>query len=181
MTRIFAVSLVTIAFWSAFCPAFSQQSAEHVVKKPYVTITGANSKIEAREYHRVVNKEQWTALWLRHLGRGDQEKYSLYYNREGVPLVDFESCMIIAVFQGRAWNSAGLKAHSLVELDDRIVFRFDDKCYQTGPKGDRVAVFGFFVVPKSTKLFILEENIQRIIARTPKWKEQHRFEALQSE
>jgi hypothetical protein len=68
--------------------------------------------------------------------------------------------MVIAVFQGSGVNNAGLKAVALLEEKDRIVFRFENKGYQTagrGSGGQQVTVYGFFVLPRSSKTVVLEE------------------------
>ena len=62
-----------------------------------------------------------------------------------------------------------------------MVLRFEDKGYQTmsrvgeGHHGNQVTVYGFFVLPRSSKTVVLEENVQNIIGEKPVWKEQIRL------
>jgi hypothetical protein len=84
--------------------------------------------------------------------------------------------MVVAVFQGNDVNSAGLKAVAILEEKDRLVLRFQNKSYQTMgygqvDEGERVTVYGFFVLPRSSKTVVLEENVQNIIGQPPVWKE----------
>lgn len=76
-------------------------------------------------------------------------------------------------------NSAGLTAVSATETGGRVTFRYDDKSYQTGGPdggGERVAAWGFFILPRSSKTLLVEENVQRLTGRDPDWKERARFE-----
>lgn len=78
--------------------------------------------------------------------------------------------MVLAIFRGRGWNSAGVRAISIVEEQGRIVFRFHDKSYQTdGPdgRGKQGTAYAFFVIPRSTKAVVLEENVQGLIGKPP--------------
>jgi len=145
--------------------------------QPYVTLAGAASSIATREYHRITTREELVKVWSRHVG-ADPARHDEFYNPAGVPDVDFTRCMVIAVFGGECFNSAGIYPVSVAEEADPLVLRFDHRSYQTGPKGRRATPFGFFFVPRSTKKLRLEENVQNIIGEPPVWKERARFDAL---
>lgn len=148
---------------------------------PCVALTGADSHVSERGYFRITTLKDWTRIWQEHKGLKQNEEYDVYSDPAGLPLVDFERFMVIAVFQGRSWNSAGLRAVSIVEEQERIVFRFDDKSYQTaGPDGGgkQVSAYGFFVIARSTKAVVLEENVQGLIGKAPVWKERITFPKL---
>ena len=141
---------------------------------PYVTITGADSHVTQRGCFRVMSEDQWIKTWQRHKGAKETQNYDLYYNPLGLPYVDFGQCMVIAIFQGRGWNSAGLKVVAILEEKDRTVLRFQDKSYQTegpGGGGEQVTVYGFFVLPRSGKTVVVEEDVQRYLGQPPVWKE----------
>jgi len=144
--------------------------------RPLVTLTGTDSHVTACSYHRVASEDEWIKIWQWHKGEKESKDYDLFYNPLGLPSIDFEKCMVITVFQGSGVNSAGLKVVALLEERDRIVLRFEDKRYQTmvyGPRdeGDKVTVYGFFVLPRSSKKVVLEENVQNYIGQPPVWKE----------
>ena len=148
---------------------------------PCVALSGADSEVAAAECHRVTNLADWAALWLKHLGRAGSGKYDLYYDKLGLPLVDFDRYMVMAIFEGQTWNCAGLTAVSIEENPDRVVLRFVRKSYQTlGPDGGgrKVTPYGFFVVPRSTKRFVIEEDVHGLIGGAPEWKERATFPAL---
>ena len=140
--------------------------------RPYVSWSGAHSKFAERLCLRVTTTEDWAKLWERHAGKGAD-----------VPVVDFGRCMVIAAFQGKAWNSDGVKATSITEEVGRILVRLDERGYQTGGSGPdggavRVTAYGLFVVPRSAKMVVVEENVQNLLGHPAVWKERKRFGAL---
>jgi len=146
--------------------------------KPCVTLTGADSRVAERGYHRITSMKEWVNVWRKHKGDPGGGEYNHYYNPLGIPAVDFDRYMVVAVFQGAGMNSAGLDAFWLSQDEDRIVFRFKDKSYQTsGPDGGGkpVTVYGFFVLPRLSQPVILEENVQGLIGKPPVWKERITF------
>jgi hypothetical protein len=154
--------------------AAAQEAGE---RKPLVTLAGAESKIGEKEYDRITTHDELVKVWLRHVG-ADPARHDDFYNEAGVPDVDFERCMVVAVFGGRCINSAGIYAVGVAEEADRVLLRFDHRSFQSGPEGKRATPFGFFVVPRSSKALVLEENVQRLIGGKPEWKERARFDAL---
>jgi hypothetical protein len=159
------------------CIAAEQAPAVNGVK-PCVTLTGADSRVAERGYHRITSMNEWVDLWRKHKGDSGGGEYNHYYNPLGLPAVDFDRYMVIAVFQGVGMNSAGLDAFCLSPDEDRLVLRFNDKSYQTsGPDGGgkSVSVYGFFVLPRSSSPVILEENVQGLIGKPPVWKERITF------
>ena len=143
--------------------------------RPLVTLTGTDSHVKEPSYHRIASEKEWIKIWQRHKGVKESKDYDLYYNPLGLPNINFEKCMVIAVFQGNGWNSAGLRTVALLEKKDRIVLRFEENGYQTGGPGGggkQVAVYGFFVLPRSEKTVVVQEQ-QRNLNRnaTPSWQE----------
>ena len=155
---------------------------------PHVVITGADSKVRKSGYHRILDRQEWTKVWLRNLGQeqrysgrsGEESSYSYLHDPAGVPVVNFEDCMVIAVFEGAGFNCSGLSADALIERDDAVVLRYQPKGYQTGPEGVPVSVYGFFVVPRSARAVVLEEGVVERIGQKPKWQERKRFASLPS-
>ena len=150
--------------------SFAEQPAEKVTK-PCVVISGADSHVKKPRYLRITSSKEWVKVWEEH----KEEEPNID--------IDFDRFMVIAVFQGESVNSASLKCDSVVEKNEKILFRFDDISYQTmgpGPDGgaQKVTVYGFFILPRSPKPVVLEENVQRYLGQRPEWKEQSRFPKL---
>ena len=142
---------------------------------PLVTLTGTDSHVKERSYYRITSEKEWIKIWQRHKGVKESKDYDLFYNPLGLPEINFDKCMVIAVFQDSGSNSAGLRTTAINEEKDRIVFRFMSKFYQTagpGGGGEQVAVYGFFVLPRSDKTVVLQEE-HRSLNRNipPSWQE----------
>ncbi len=151
--------------------AWAAEDNEKTSRKPSVTFTGDDSRVSERAFHRIVSLDDWAKVWVQHTGQNEVQyknwdnHYDDFYNPLKLPLVDFENYMVIAIFQGSSWNNAGLNAVSISEKADGISFRFEDKPYSTeGPDGGgkKVNVYGFFVIPRSTKPITLEEKVLRM-------------------
>lgn len=146
--------------------------------RPLVSWSGWDSRITQREYHRVMDAESWARLWQQHAGPAPRDATGA----PQIPTVSFEACMVIAIFAGTGVNSSGIEIISITEDERRLRIRFDQRSYQTmsaGPedRGRQVSDYGIFVLPRSGKEVVLEENVQRLIGEPPNWKERHRFAA----
>jgi hypothetical protein len=141
-------------------------------------MTGADSLIREREYLRVTTMAEWAAVWQRHKGEDPDKEYDFYYDPLGLPLVDFDRYMVIAIFQGSGWNRAGVVVDSINEEPDRTVLRFRDKTYQTEGSdggGQVTTPYGFFVIPRAPKALVLEEGVRRYTNDPPEWRERITF------
>jgi hypothetical protein len=154
--------------------------------KPLASFDGAHSGIDEQTYERITAAKEFQDLYMKHLGE-DPEKFDAFYNPHGVPIIDFERCMVVAVFRGMKVNSAGVEVKSVTEDADRIVLRFADRSFQTrgedssGGGGSRsVTPYGMFVLPRSDKEIVLEREIRNAMRRPSKWKEVARIPALKS-
>ena len=136
--------------------------------KPLVSLMGRTSKVTKPGYHRVESAKAWDALWLRHQ-TGKPEP------GDGVPndflhgAVDFNRCMVVAVFQGKGINCSGFEVHTVSEAKDRLVVRVEGQYYQTGEGAAATAAWGAFILPRSAKPIVIELDTRLLIADTPKW------------
>jgi hypothetical protein len=168
MKRTFVFLAIVAIYLVGIRYSLGEDSVEQV-KRPLVTLTGTDSHVKECSYHRITSEDEWIKIWQRHTGPRESKDFIPL----GFPIIDFEKCMVIAVFQGNGWNSSGLKTILVKEGKDDIVFRFEDMHYQTmgpGGGGERVTVYGFFVLPRSDKTVVLEENQQIYLGEPPVWK-----------
>jgi hypothetical protein len=175
---------------AALCAAPSPAPAATLA--PLVTLTGASSHVTEARCLRITTTDEWTATWLEHVGAPPKPKYDLHFNTAGLPVVDFERCMVIAVFDGATGNTAGVSAFSgpLVDpaaevktptADGDDVLRLSWHGYQTtGPDGGGVAVtpFGFFVVPRSSAPLVVQDREMPLGGGHGRIVERARFPAL---
>ncbi len=154
--------------------------APAVHKRALVMLTGAHSKAK-RAIELARTEPHFIKLWQRHLGEKETGNPLSIYNPLGVPTVDFDRCMVLTLFGGDSWNSAGYYVDSIFERDGNLVVRYDDRSYQTSGKdggGEKVSPYGFIVLEKSSKKIVLEKNVQGLIRGEPIWKETASFPAL---
>lgn len=146
--------------------------------KPLVGWSGARSGVDDKQILRITSAQQWADVWSRHVGE------KLEKNRFGqaqAPEIDFDVCMVVAIFEGRTWNSDGLRLEPITEDDDHILLRFGHLSYQTfGPDGGgvRVTPFGIYVLPRSAKPLVVEKDTNNLIGKPPVWTQIVRFEKL---
>ncbi len=175
---VVAVGLTIAALSVAAMPAPSQAGIGWTEPKPIVAWAGSYSAIEQRQYQRITESKDWATLWTEH--QGDRiERDS--YGQAVVPIIDFETNMVLAIFRGNAWNIRSESLLDFSELENNIRIRFDARTYQTdGPAEDKdyTSAYGIWVLPRSTKSITLIENVQGLIGGPPKWKTQHTFGAL---
>jgi hypothetical protein len=153
---------------------------ENGATKPLVSFSGSRSKINEPSYQLITSAKDWTNLWLRHTGTAAAEKYDDFYNPAGVPEVNFDKCMVIAVFSGKSKNIAGIEVASYTENDGQIKLRIREKGYQTGgppgaDNGDNVTPYGLFVVNRTPGMVVIEQDVQNYKGQPPIWKEVARF------
>lgn len=167
----------------SIAPAEEVPAAKQI--KPCVEINGADSHLAIRRYFRITSNELWTRVWQIHHGMKLTDPQNQRHHPLTFPTIDFDNYMVIGIFQGEGKNCTGLTAFSISEEDTRIVFRYDENSYQTigpvGEEGDTVTAYGFFVLPRSSKPVVIEENVQRYLGKPPIWKERITFPKLLSE
>ena len=143
----------------------------------FVVLSGDDSAVTEEQLLRVTDDEAWTDLWRRHRGLPTDKPYNRYYDAATCPLVDFESCMVIALLRGDTTNCAGLR---LVEVDDdgrRLRLRVKAKSYQTmaasidpeDMQGDAVRPYAFVVLPRSDLPVQVEFDRSGLGQREPRW------------
>jgi hypothetical protein len=156
-----------------------QMAAADGALMPCVSFKGPHSAIRKRRCVRITDRESWEALWKEHRGE------ALETNKLGrpvIPVIDFDRCMVIAIFRGESWNCNGEYVVSVEDRGRDVLLRFDSHSFQTcGPDGGgvRVEPYGIFVLPRTAKPIVIEENVQGMIGRPPNWKVQWAFEAIE--
>lgn len=144
---------------------------------PYVTWWGPDSAVKEPTFVKVTSADAWTSLWEKHTG-GPLKRDNIQ-RPVGLPTVDFDQCMVVAIFNGRRHNTNGVIIESIVEMGDRIVVHYDESTYQVAyglgagekpPAIPELHPFGIFVLPKSDKPIEIEENVQGMKNEPAKWK-----------
>lgn len=169
LTVLFAVAATT----TALSPQHDAPNSAAIGEEPLIAFRGAHSAIADQRFLCLTNPVQWKELWVEHQG---DELNRTVQGSPICPTIDFDRCLVIAVFRGDSWNCDGEFVHSIADREDDVLIRFDSQTYQTMKEGNRVTPFGIWVLPRTSKPIVLEENVQGILGKPPIWKEQARFE-----
>ncbi|MBL9078339.1 MAG: hypothetical protein JNL08_12590 [Planctomycetes bacterium] len=165
---------------ASFAPQQPQRAGAAPIV-PAVALSGARSAVTESGYHRLRSAADLARVWLAHRGEpAPQGDYGWFYNRAGVPEVDFAGFEVVAIFGGTTWNSAGFAVEAIDDTPEQRRIRFDHKHYQTaGVDGDgggkRATPFGFFVLPRTDLPLVLEEDVQGLIGQPPEWQQRARL------
>jgi hypothetical protein len=146
---------------------------------PAVAWMGAHSRIAQERFARVSTPETWADLWHEHTGEGKRLRDAVYALE---PEIDFARFEVVAFFRGPSINTDGERVVEIDQGADRVRIRFNSMGYQTmsldgRDDGVRVEPFGIWVIDRTGKPIVVEENVQSIIGQPPVWKERHRFDA----
>jgi hypothetical protein len=171
-------NLALITVFCALAAGEEEAGKPPMALAPYVAFRGAGSAVTKPRYVRIDGAEAWKKLWLEHAGVA-AEKHNDYYNGGGVPDVDFERCMVIAIFPGEVTNSAGVDLVSVEDRHSSLRVRFRQRWFQTaGTDGgaERARPFGIFVVPRRVIYMVVEDDVQNLIGGDAVWKERAKLD-----
>jgi hypothetical protein len=127
------------------------EAREMRIYKPFVVLAGAHSRIDKAEHHRITKQADLEKLWLRHAGKGE---------RAAVPVVDFDRCMIIAVFGGKRPSIAGLYPHFIADGISTVVnVAYASRPAAEAPKQAATTPFGWFIVERWTDRVTVKEFV----------------------
>ena len=135
---------------------------------PCLLLTGANSAVREARVELVSTSEDWARLWLEHRGAPPVERYDLFLNKAGLPVVDFETHVVVAVFVGETANVAGLRVEAVEpgEASDHATLRYASNSYQTLGESEPARPFGFFVLPRGDRPLVVEEQLYSMVGPT---------------
>jgi hypothetical protein len=162
---LFLLCAIGLAFVSSPPNA---QAATYKGNQPLLALTGRKSKVLAPGYHRIETAEAWKALWMRHQ-TGKSKPDTAPENLHHVD-VDFDRCIVIAVFQGDGSSCEGYEVDSIQESASRILVRVRAHHVQTGQGYVHESeAWGVFVIPRSRKPVVVELDTRSLIRSPPKW------------
>ncbi len=147
------VLISTLSLCQSLAAADTHDSS--AVSSPLAVLSDNHSHISKAGYHRIGSAAEWKKMWLEHLGLKEDTIYRTAME------VDFDRCMVIAIFGGDTENSCGFRVESVREKENTIVVEFANIGYQTGGPdggGDRVTPYVFIVLPRSQKVVVLDET-----------------------
>jgi hypothetical protein len=145
-----------------------------------ISWSGSTSAVAKGRIERVSDQARWDAVRKEHCGP------RIELNALGfpvVPTIDFERFEVICGFSGTRVNLYQWSIDSVQDLGEVVRVRFDQVGFQTASfdgqpdKGVTTSAYGFFVVPRTAKEIVMEENTQGRINGPPVWTERVRLAA----
>jgi hypothetical protein len=149
--------------------------------KPVVVFSGTDSAVEKRSYVRCLSEKELNAVWSKLCGK-DWKKWR-------TPRVDFESQMVVVIFNGNDGSDSGVEVPEVVEASNHLKINFRVLYYQTGVRESVDGVllpipdfstrsYAIVVTPRTAKEVVFEEDINNVSGAPPKWKEVARLPAV---
>jgi hypothetical protein len=114
---------------------------------PCVVLTGSDSAIHEERCLRVTSEDEWVALWLEHRKYPPKPDYSFYFNSAKVPVIDFATHEVLALFLGDR-QAYSVACKGLERDGDVLTLRFESASYSVVGKPVAKTPFGFFVLPR---------------------------------
>ncbi len=92
--------------------------------------------------------------------------------------IDFTKHVALVVSAGDSVNCSGFGCAEAYEDDRRVLVRMSARTFQTDGRGMRTRPWGIFVLPRATKTYVLERNVQGYIGGPAIWQETFRADQL---
>jgi hypothetical protein len=155
--------------------------------KPVMVWAGTDGNEPKESFDRCSSQKEWEAVWHKHQGRDERAN-----GLTGLEF-DFDSYMVIAVFQGKSLKNFGVQVFSVLEEKDCIRVQFRPPTWQTGfslqedgpdkkKESDEMKYdaqsFAIIVLPKSRKAIVFDEDVRSLIDAPPIWKERAKLSVL---
>lgn len=166
-----ATSAVALALLIWPSTAATDEPALPSGRTALVVLSSKDSHIREQGLRRISSAKEWRNLWLEHVG----DKYDTIH-RPSME-IDFEQCMVIAIFGGDTYASWGYRVEEVRENESAVFLRYSNISYQTGytvgenaeePAGTHDATpFAFVVLRKSKKLVVVEETTHTMDGKHP--------------
>src|SRR4051812_40690109 len=109
---LFSIVILVGALLSIQPVTTTGEEPNTITSKPLVVLTGPNSKIERASAFRVTSTEKIEQIWREHIGRGQD------FDEYPAPAVDFDRCLLVAIFKGVSVNCYGERVALVVERDN---------------------------------------------------------------
>jgi hypothetical protein len=171
------ISFTSLILWELLLGSIArgaENEAPRPASKPLMAISGADSHVRKPSYERVTSQQDLSRVWSIHLGTSQDDAYRPLLD------VDFDRCLVVAIFRGEQRNIRGIQINSLSEAAESVLIRFLEIGYQTAGADNNKALdqpYAFVVVLKTNKEIVLQQDIQNMKNAPPKWNEVVRLPA----
>lgn len=141
----------------------------------YVQFVGHDAT-RAQEGFVVARTEKgWIGIWQDYTGASAGHGA---IERNRIPKIDFEHCMVVAYFGGKRTNTDGYLVRELNEFKGVVRLRFEASTFQTMGGDARggaqdTTPYGVWVIPATDKRIVIERAAAHLKGQDPVWDEVH--------
>lgn len=139
-------------------PIQSKPTSDQAKFEPLLAFYGTESLIQERQQHRILSREAWQSVLMKHYGTeepGQRVSEEFRINADTVE-INFSACMVLAFFDGTVRNSQGLRVSQIEEGKDRIRIRLIQLTDEPLSYATLVNPYVLLVTPRSTKRIEVE-------------------------
>jgi hypothetical protein len=141
----------------------------------YVQFVGHDAKRVQEGFVVARTEKGWTGIWQDYTGQN--AGYGAI-ERNRIPKIDFERCMVVAYFGGKRTNTDGYTAREIAEAKGVVRLRFEASTFQTAGMDARggaqdTTPYGVWVIPATDKPVVIERGRRGLKDQPPKWEEVH--------
>src|SRR5262245_22255746 len=136
---------VSLALLAAIAAAGADPPPRPV--KPFVVLTGVDSKEENESFSCARSREEWRKILEKHIGCVHEHRCPSFE-------VDFDTHMVIALFHGKSLLNSGFAILNIADEPTQLRVRYTPRWYSAPPDlagGVRTQSFAFVVVPRAAK------------------------------
>ena len=163
----FGLVALTILAASLFAAQNGRRSEQEALR-PAVAWHGQLSSVPGPRYVRITTGPAWMSLWREHIG----DRVSLATSDALRPGINFDDYMVVGIFTGKQLGKGGVFPVSIADEGGLIRLRFEHTLAATRDRQE-VLPYGIFVLPRSPKPIVFEENVSDF-GQQAVWKERQR-------
>jgi hypothetical protein len=141
----------------------------------FVQFVGHDSRREQEGFVVARTEKGWIGIWQDYTGSAAGHGA---IERNRIPKIDFERCMVVACFGGKRTNTDGYIAREINEFKGAVRLRFEASTFQTSGSDGRggaqdTTPYGVWVIPATDKPITIERGRRGLKDNPITWEEVH--------
>jgi hypothetical protein len=179
----FALALLCIPLLLGISPGMQPEAGQRkqslqagtLVPAPaiYVQITGHNAKREQEGFVVARTEKGWIGIWQDYTGNSAGHGA---IERNRIPKISFDACMVVACFGGKRTNTDGFIAEELALDNGELRLRYTESTFQTsgpGGGGQNTTPYAVWIIPATDKPITIERGRRGLKDAPIKWERVH--------
>jgi hypothetical protein len=150
------------------------QAAAHVpAPAVYVQITGHDAKRDQEGFVVARTEKGWIDIWQGYTGNSAGHGA---IERNRIPRIDFDACMVVAYFGGKRTNTDGFIAEEVAFENGSLRLRYIESTFQTsgpGGGGQSTTPYAVWIIPATDRPIAIERGRRGLKDAPIKWELVH--------